>query len=74
MSELAAAVSLITLCKTRQNVVVQVGLLVELQAQIPIDPMGAIKRDANHNSTLPEGVSLGNGGHMYPEIPDKMPD
>ena len=39
----------------------QVGLLPELQAQMSIDPMGAIERDAHHNTILPKGVSLGNG-------------
>ena len=39
-------------------VVAQVGLLVELQTQMSTDPMGAIKRDAHHNTTLPKEVSL----------------
>ena len=48
----------------KAKLVAQVGLLLELQAQMSIDPMGAIKRDAHHNTTLPKEVSLESGGHI----------
>ena len=50
----------------------QVGLLVELQAQMSTDPMGAIERDAHLNTTLPKEVSLESGGHIYPEVPGEI--
>ena len=54
------------------KIVAQVGLLVELQAQMSTDPMGAIERDAHHNTTLPKEVSLESGGHIHPEVPGEI--
>ena len=54
------------------QVVAQVDLLVELQAQMSTDPMGAIKRDAHHNTYFLKEISLDSGGHIHPEVPGKI--
>ena len=64
VSELAAAIALITLCKTRQNKNGPSGFRCQYTQWL-----GTMKWDGHHNNSLPKGVSMGNGGHVLYEIP-----
>ena len=68
----SAAIALTPYAAQGKIAVAQVGLLVELQAQMSTDSMGAIETDAHHNTPLPKEVSLKSGGHIHPEVAGKI--